>query len=140
MGLFIKREYTTTAIVRVTERRHVNDEAIERFKEWLGEGETLQIEDDLWDLVEYGDYVTNSVVYRVQDEIGDAEEEALEFLGYSCSLCETPIHALANGWDQGHNGQPVVDGRVCDRCNIEEVIPARIYELFDQVPPHDRAN
>ena len=33
-------------------------------------------------------------------------------------------------WDEGHNGQPLVDGRVCDSCN-ELVIAYRIKKMME---------
>ena len=33
-------------------------------------------------------------------------------------------------WFDGHNAQPVKNGRCCDTCNELEVIPARIMRAF----------
>ena len=41
-----------------------------------------------------------------------------------CYLCDKPIKG------EGYNLEPITnDGRCCDECNINEVIPARIKEL-----------
>ena len=54
-----------------------------------------------------------------------------------CSICGGDIdpHRLADGtvyWDQGHNAQPVNDGRCCDSCNTL-VLAKRIREVFPMV-------
>lgn len=41
-----------------------------------------------------------------------------------CANCEKPVE-IHGSWTSGHNGQPLVDGRVCDGCN-QQVIAARI--------------
>lgn len=41
-----------------------------------------------------------------------------------CSICQT----LFSGW--GNNAQPVNDGRCCDKCNRDIVIPARLMMIF----------
>ena len=33
-------------------------------------------------------------------------------------------------WDQGHNAEPVVEGRCCTMCNDTKVIPARMKRLI----------
>tara|TARA_X000001382_G_scaffold124432_1_gene108979 strand:- start:513 stop:710 length:198 start_codon:yes stop_codon:yes gene_type:complete len=56
-----------------------------------------------------------------------------------CALCFGIIdkHYYTNDdgervmyWDEGHNGQPLVDGRVCDSCN-ELVIAYRIKKMME---------
>lgn len=37
-----------------------------------------------------------------------------------CAICGQEIRGSE------HNGQPLVDGKVCEECNIKEVIPYRI--------------
>lgn len=48
-----------------------------------------------------------------------------------CSICfqEIPVHPLS-GWSEGNNAAPVNDGRCCDRCNDNVVIPARLEIMF----------
>ena len=46
-----------------------------------------------------------------------------------CSICGDAIEPEATGWDQGHNAQPVNDGRCCSWCNGTVVIPQRIEEF-----------
>ena len=47
-----------------------------------------------------------------------------------CSICKEEIEKkYHNGevyWDSGHNAQPVTNGRCCDKCNSNIVIPVRI--------------
>lgn len=48
-----------------------------------------------------------------------------------CSICSNKIIPdPISGWDQGHNAEPVSEGRCCDECNTGLVIPARISQLF----------
>ena len=42
-------------------------------------------------------------------------------------------HKNAEGivyWTEGHNAQPISDGRCCDRCNEDIVIPHRIADMM----------
>lgn len=55
-----------------------------------------------------------------------------------CDLCFGIIdkhYCIVDGervmfWDGGHNGQPLVDGRVCDSCN-ELVVAHRIKKMME---------
>lgn len=47
-----------------------------------------------------------------------------------CSICNDEIQADINGWDKGHNAQPVNDGRCCDDCNHSVVLHERIKLMF----------
>jgi hypothetical protein len=48
-----------------------------------------------------------------------------------CSICDHPIQPeIYSGWRNGHNAQPVNDGRCCAVCNWEIVIPARLKKLY----------
>jgi len=48
-----------------------------------------------------------------------------------CCIChgEIDIHYHPETgeavWDQGHNALPIADGRCCDDCNQEHVLPRR---------------
>mgnify|MGYP001162752228 CR=1 FL=1 len=42
---------------------------------------------------------------------------------YTCELCQRTQGGF------GNNGQPVVDGRVCDVCNATQVLPARLMAM-----------
>lgn len=42
-----------------------------------------------------------------------------------CCLCKKEIEVKGT-WSQGNNANPVKDGRCCDRCDSEIVIPFRI--------------
>ena len=46
-----------------------------------------------------------------------------------CSICKKEIPAKYNGWDSGNNAQPINDGRCCDDCNSNIVIPKRIKNM-----------
>jgi len=43
-----------------------------------------------------------------------------------CCICGSEIMREANGWDQGNNAQPIMDGRCCNSCNWSIVIPVRL--------------
>jgi len=46
-----------------------------------------------------------------------------------CALCEEEIEVnVLSGWADGNNGQPLVDGRVCDFCD-GKVIAERIRRI-----------
>jgi len=54
-----------------------------------------------------------------------------------CDICGNliDIHYDKKGeayWTEGHNALPVVDGRCCDKCNAEVVIPARIKKYMEE--------
>lgn len=46
-----------------------------------------------------------------------------------CSICQKEIENN-NGWDKGHNAEPVNNGRCCDVCNATVVIPARLNLIY----------
>ena len=46
-----------------------------------------------------------------------------------CAICKEEIPSRG-GWDQGNNAEPVNDGRCCDDCNWNVVIPARMNILY----------
>lgn len=41
-----------------------------------------------------------------------------------CCICKKPIEGY------GNNAAPVKDGRCCDKCNWDYVIPARLIGLY----------
>lgn len=42
-----------------------------------------------------------------------------------CCLCGENIKPVGT-WTQGNNARPLKDGRCCDDCNMNKVIPARL--------------
>jgi len=50
----------------------------------------------------------------------------------NCSICQKEI-PNKNGWDGGNNAQPINNGRCCDECDSEVVIPARIIRLHPKI-------
>lgn len=44
-----------------------------------------------------------------------------------CCICNEYIEPN-NGWIYGNNAEPVKDGRCCNKCNSEIVIPERIHQ------------
>jgi hypothetical protein len=61
---------------------------------------------------------------------GDGNEHKSKRLFMKCSICQKEIENN-NGWDKGHNAEPVNSGRCCDVCNYKIVIPARMTLLFE---------
>lgn len=49
-----------------------------------------------------------------------------------CCICDQPIEVVL-GWAEGHNAQPVENGRCCGPCNDTFVIPARIAEMLKEI-------
>lgn len=53
-----------------------------------------------------------------------------------CVICKNEIdqQIFPNGqvWEEGHNAQPVKDGRCCTLCNDEHVIPLRIKKIMEK--------
>ncbi len=43
-----------------------------------------------------------------------------------CSICGDPIGFPNDTKGLGHNPEPVSDGRCCDECNLNVVLPYRI--------------
>lgn len=46
-----------------------------------------------------------------------------------CSICQELIGKDVSGWEEGHNAQPINDGRCCSHCNVTVVIPARLIQI-----------
>jgi hypothetical protein len=48
-----------------------------------------------------------------------------------CCICmEKIVPNPISGWSEGHNAEPIFDGRCCDDCNTNVVVPKRIQHLF----------
>jgi len=47
-----------------------------------------------------------------------------------CSICGDIIRTNAYGWESGNNAEPINDGRCCDKCNAQRVIPKRLDQVF----------
>jgi hypothetical protein len=45
-----------------------------------------------------------------------------------CSICKKEIE-IKPYWSEGNNAQPINNGRCCDDCNMNVVIPARLQRL-----------
>lgn len=57
-----------------------------------------------------------------------------------CSICKGKIEQkyMTNiegekimYWGEGHNAQPINDGRCCDGCNASVVVPTRIQNVME---------
>ena len=51
-----------------------------------------------------------------------------------CVICKNEIDKQYNAdgvmyWDQGHNAQPISDGRCCTSCNDNVVLPDRLTDM-----------
>jgi hypothetical protein len=49
-----------------------------------------------------------------------------------CSICKQSIQPDPNGWDGGHNAEPINSGTCCGKCNNYIVIPRRISEYLER--------
>ena len=43
-----------------------------------------------------------------------------------CAICGQAIGVDEYGWAGGHNPQPVTEGKCCESCNEEVVLPRRL--------------
>jgi len=48
-----------------------------------------------------------------------------------CSICGEEIECIRN-WCEGNNAQPINDGRCCNKCNANVVIPARLKRFVNK--------
>ena len=39
-----------------------------------------------------------------------------------CVICSRKITTDSNGWDGGHNAEPIVEGRCCGDCNAIVIV------------------
>ena len=46
-----------------------------------------------------------------------------------CIICIEEIEVEISGFSEGHNAQPLAEGRCCSECNDFAVLPARIKQL-----------
>ena len=59
-----------------------------------------------------------------------------------CDLCGGDIEQKKNDdgsvwWNEGHNAQPVSNGKACDTCHNEKVLPARMAEILGFMEPEN---
>jgi len=50
-----------------------------------------------------------------------------------CCLCGEKIKVELSGWDKGNNAQPLKDGRCCNKCNFNKVLPVRLEVVQRQI-------
>ena len=72
---------------------------------------------------------------------GDIMED-LKKVTHICDLCGGAIehHKNKEGevyWNKGHNAQPVSEGRACNTCNDDKVIPARLAAIYKMMEPEN---
>ena len=52
----------------------------------------------------------------------------------NCVICKEEIGVdPISGWDGGHNAEPIAEGRCCDRCNEDIVIPHRMADMMASI-------
>ncbi len=49
-----------------------------------------------------------------------------------CSICKQTINPDPNGWDGGHNAEPINSGICCGMCNAYVVTPRRISQYLER--------
>ena len=47
-----------------------------------------------------------------------------------CSICKQTMQPDFSGWSDGHNAEPINNGRCCGMCNDMVVTPRRISEYM----------
>lgn len=54
----------------------------------------------------------------------------------TCCICEEEIEVEPlSGWSEGHNADPVVpEGRCCNNCNADVVVPERMRRVMQGKP------
>jgi hypothetical protein len=52
-----------------------------------------------------------------------------------CSICEEIIMPDLDGWDGGHNAEPINSGKCCGFCNARIVTPTRIVLCYKKEYP-----
>jgi len=59
----------------------------------------------------------------------------------NCCICKKVIETQANGWDQGHNPDPVPHNkgeRCCSKCNEETVMHIRLSKFRNVLESTER--
>ncbi len=77
---------------------------------------------DVWNSL-YASYL------KLIDDADYPDEDTWEEERMKCSICNQPIAIQQSGWAEGHNAEPINDGRCCDTCNATVVIPSRAFKL-----------
>jgi len=54
-----------------------------------------------------------------------------------CCICKSEIE-LVGDWSEGHNADPVQDGRCCGSCNATVVLPARLGQVEQTLKARQR--
>ena len=52
-----------------------------------------------------------------------------------CSICSEIIMPDLDGWDGGHNAEPINSGKCCGFCNSRIVTPTRIALYYEKEYP-----
>jgi len=69
---------------------------------------------------------------KLNEAIDQHIENTRDIERLECSICGEEILTEDNGWDGGHNAEPINEGRCCSKCNMEVVVPARIKQLQEK--------
>ena len=46
-----------------------------------------------------------------------------------CIICSNEIVPDLDGWDGGHNAEPINEGKCCEKCNDTIVTPMRLRQF-----------
>ena len=52
-----------------------------------------------------------------------------------CVICSQSISSDPDGWDGGHNAEPINSGKCCGFCNARIVTPTRIVLCYKKEYP-----
>jgi hypothetical protein len=56
----------------------------------------------------------------------------------NCCICKDVILPDENGWAEGHNAQPIKDGRCCTSCNEKVVLSERYMMLLSALQERNK--
>ena len=99
---------------------------IEKVARWIMEECNQPISEIEWLL---------SKVFVTESEI-DEDFGILWIDGEDCVICGLKIDIITSGdfeWKDGHNAEPIKEGRCCTECNNSVVIPTRLREHFKTI-------
>ena len=113
---------------------------IEKVARWIIEECNEPISEIEWLLnkiyIEQVEWVKEDDHYRTLKEDIDDNYGYLWTDGEDCVICGLKIDIITSGdfeWQDGHNAEPIKEGRCCTECNNSVVIPTRLREHFKTI-------
>ena len=78
--------------------------------------------------------LANNYIALLMKQKDSREDRRFFKCNIKCSLCNSVI----NDARESHNALPVSDGRCCENCNSNKVIPARISNILNNKRLYDK--